>query len=118
MRLPRFRLTVRALMVAVAVAGLTMGIIQERSIQFRELASAYGRGANELGVGFPTPSRGRRSPTITRSGQLVEDGPEAERLDRRYWWLREMAAKYEWAAENPWLPVAPDPPPPDEGPAR
>ena len=110
MRPPRLRL--RTFLIAVAVVGIVMGTLTERHYRFRTLARDYGRQVMALGVGLPTPRKERRYPTITQFGQLVDDSPEAARLEQQYWWLREMTAKYEDAARNPWLPVAPDPPPP------
>jgi hypothetical protein len=92
-RLPRVRFTVRRLMVAVAVVGITLGALaacRSRSARFREIRDRH-RAA--MIVGFEAP--GEAAP--------------AARLD----WHRAIERKYEYAARHPWLPVAPDPPEPE-----
>jgi hypothetical protein len=89
MRLPRMRLTVRVMMAAVAIAGLSLGIgsaMQRRVALFRQKAAqeAFLLGSQRR----PLPER---------------KVPHHEALRR----------KYERAAGYPWLPVEPDPPEPE-----
>jgi hypothetical protein len=101
---PRFRL--RSLLIAVAVAAVAFGLA-ERSRRFRRLAVYHEvrvkwRGATSMGLTAWKDGR----------GQLVTE----QRSD----WHDAMRTKYQRAAERPWLPVAPDPPPhppPPVGPA-
>ncbi len=88
MRLPRFRFTMRLMVVAVALAGLSLGIgsaLQRRVALFQQRASqeAFLLGSQR----HPLPER---------------KVPHHESLRR----------KYERAAGYPRLPVEPDPPEP------
>jgi hypothetical protein len=79
MPLPRVRITVGRMMIAVAVAALLLtwwlGQAEERRRRFRFLSDVYAADA-----------------------ALDPTGPPDT-----------LAAKYEWAARYPWLPVWPDP---------
>jgi hypothetical protein len=86
------RLTVRRLMIAVAVMGSALGITIERSQRFRWIAARH---------------RGE-VPILPR---LKPIGMPDERW-RLFEWHQLMARKYEYAARHPWLPIAPDPPKP------
>ncbi len=86
------RLTVRQLMVAVAIIGSSLGILIQRSERFRWIA-AHHRG--EVPILPPVKPVG------------MDD-----KLWRLLQWHRSMARKYEHAARYPWLSVAPDPPEP------
>ena len=83
----RPRLTVRGLMVAVAIVGLMSG----GRIWLIRRAAAFRDRVVMVKMSFA------RSEGFTRA---------------RSEWLLEMWAKYERAARSPWLPVAPDPPEP------
>jgi hypothetical protein len=101
-RLPRARLTVRRLIVAVAVVGIAFGssvVLWRRAEKFRRLAADHGM------------QRVR-----------VKDGQEGSmwfKLDgdtsspARDGWRRALAEKYDRAARYPFLPVGPDPPEPE-----
>jgi hypothetical protein len=97
MRLPRVRLTVRGLMVAVAIVGVVYGVMIERHSRFRKLASRHQAEGEKL----------LKMPIISFSGS--EDDP----VVRRFEWHYSRQLKYERAARYPWLPVAPDPPEPE-----
>lgn len=86
MRFPRVRLTMRRLLVAVAIVGVVLGM-GRRSSMFRELSVFHQREA--LRVSRP-PAMGQAS---------------LHHVD--------LSETYEWAARYPWLPVAPDPPEPE-----
>lgn len=89
MRTPRFRSTVRRMMLAVAVAGLICGgeVLRRRRAAFAERATML-----------------RWSEYVERLG--AHRPAVADHRDR-------LARKYERAARQPWLPVAPDPPEPE-----
>jgi hypothetical protein len=95
MRLPRFRFTVRRLMVLVAIAAVisALGITVERRGRFGWIA--VGHRAHVPKHMPPTKPVG---------------------MDDTVWcpieWHESMARKYEYAAHHPWLAVAPDPPEP------
>ena len=89
MRIPRF--TLRWLMVAIAIAGLTSWMIARRE-QFKRLASYHMTQAwnDAIHIG---------------SQKAIEDTPLTE-------WHLSLSQKYEYAVSHPWLPVAGDPPRP------
>jgi hypothetical protein len=101
MRLPRFRFSMRGMMVAVAIVVVALGVLATRSRRFQSLA---------------TDHRARVMQHTIGSTQI---GPYAEGYDSEYrqvtqWlsdWHHAMAMKYQLAAGRPWLPIPPDPPP-------
>src|SRR5436309_1037307 len=110
MRLARFRL--RTMMVAVAVVSIAwVGAI--RVLDLLELRDMYRRFEHEFG------REGMLETAIASVRRLVSDSRRPHML-RAYVPLRSGRAayyaalrrKYERAARYPWLPVAPDPPPP------
>jgi hypothetical protein len=114
MRLPRFRL--RTLMVVVAVAGIVSGaeVMQTRRLNFLKRAKDYAgrewrtRRDWEVATGsFKGKGENVLCGQMWRA--LVEEVPY---LPSRLAYYSRMRAKYEHAARYPWLPVAPDPPPP------
>jgi hypothetical protein len=92
MRLPRFRL--RTLMIAVAVAGIALDL-HTRSCASRQLAVYHDKESLKL---LPCGEHERLF--------------DARRQRAWIWWHLDLAAKYRRAADHPWLPVPPDPPPP------
>ncbi len=105
---PRFRLTVRSLMVAVAASGLVAWgtAMKLRAARFREKAESFD--ACEQVVAAVARARSQALGLESRP-----TGPEAERVRRRAEWCVGMRSKYERAARHPWLPVGPDPPEPE-----
>jgi hypothetical protein len=93
MRPPRIRLTVRGMMLAVAILAVVLGVLIERRRRFRAIAGGY------------------RSEQASHSSILISLGRNPAIAERDAW-LRKMVAKYERAAGCPWLPVPPDPPDP------
>ncbi len=93
----RFRFTVRRMMVAVAIAGAVLGVIIGRQDRFRKIAAHHRAEFNNVS----------RMPMIMFAGS--SDDPVMLRLE----WHELMRLKYERAARQPWLPVAPDPPEPN-----
>lgn len=95
MRLPRPRLTIRRLMILVAVVGLLVAIWTEgerRRQRFRDRVRDYAHSAIYLRLHAILDNR---PPDPVRSA-----------------WFKAMQEKYEFAARYPWLPVSPDPPEP------
>lgn len=102
----RPRMTVFRCLVLVAVVAVGLAVVRERQLRFRRLAGDYQRRA--MAAGFAEiPVNTGKTPrmAVVRKGRILDDGPDTERLKRRYWWLREMGARYERAAQSPWLPV-------------
>jgi hypothetical protein len=117
-------------MVAVAAAGLALGACQMLSRRTAYLSRAAEHAGLELGsretgqvcrenvVGLAGRGFGclllgdwtRAKGYLTNSTAFA---PEAVRLNRLVGYHARLRAKYERAARQPWLPVAPDPPPPD-----
>ncbi len=92
MRLPRPHLTIRRLMLVLAVAATVAGWAIERHKRFGDLARRH---ATALALG-------------TDSGGVVLTFDTPTRR-----WRSGLRAKYERAARYPWLPVEPDPPEPE-----
>jgi hypothetical protein len=86
-------MTTRRWMVAVAVVGIALGMI-ERHERFRWIAVHH---------------RGEVPQHLPR---IKPSGMEDKRW-RLFEWHESMARKYEHAARYPWLPVEPDPPEPE-----
>ena len=96
--MPRFRFTVRRMMVAVAIVGVMLAAyplyrrIHRRSVAFGEMSEIEGVLAKLHQRGGP------------------HGGPASPELADYH---RNLQRKYAHAARYPWLPVAPDPPKPD-----
>ncbi len=89
--MPRFRFTVRRMMIAVAVGAFVMGLLAERRARFNRIADWHHAYVMDHQYQTWLSLAGREAPF-----------PYHER----------MALKYYDAARHPWLPVAPDPPEP------
>jgi hypothetical protein len=108
MRLPRVRLTVRQLMIAVAVFAFSL-----------EVGRAYRRSGDYRMQAWLYQERERvalRRARDVESGRIHLDGYTAQEKQRFVAQSRRFAAhaarmraKYEWATYLPWLSVAPDP---------
>jgi hypothetical protein len=93
LHLPRFRL--RALMVAVAIVAVLLGLwagIERRRADFRRIARYH---------------------SYRNLGLLVDSRSLTPLELRRDEWHAALAKKYTRAARYPWLPVEPDPPEPE-----
>jgi hypothetical protein len=104
---PRF--TVRSMMIAVAIVGLLMGA-SLWIVEMRSRSVAYQIRACIFMDMDPRAKMGKVG--------LTKDGREVNLYDNenrylRWAWTRELAEKYWQLAQRPWLPVEPDPPPPE-----
>jgi hypothetical protein len=105
---PRFRFTVRRMMVAVAIVGICVWgeWMRRASVAHRERAEHFrllGLPSSHTGVALLTSAEERRIALASAEAR--------ERRFNRYYEF--MIAKYERAARYPWLPVEPDPPEPE-----
>jgi hypothetical protein len=101
----RPRLTVRRLMVVVALAALLLGaivLVENRRRRFLSLVDAHQAGMIAWEEGNPSEASRER---FDLSGRKVS-------LKAHRWHLQ-MAEKYRRAARYPWLPVESDPPEPE-----
>jgi hypothetical protein len=111
MRFPRPRLTVRRLMIAVAVIALVTGVIAMliQSERRRQRAVYHAKMETETQhlMNF------YRGDLVLRRGENRDDFPAMlGRFTRRNLYHSEMRRKWEASAARPWLPVEPDPPEP------
>ena len=147
MRLPRVRLTVRWLMVAIAITALALGgimmgrkrgeylqrarvfgMIEEEARalveelhsekESAEILARFERQAIEEHRTEPDPFLRPPIPLADLhpekyEAQAKEAIRETVSAQRMIEYASAMRRKYERAARYPWLPVAPDPPPPD-----
>ena len=112
MRKPRPRLTIRRLMVAVAMMGVMLGLVVglwHRSENYRRGALTHAGEAllcEDAAWGVVRMTNGSKEEAASQAGALLL-------LKAHHEAMRE---KYERAARHPWLPVAPDPPEPKASP--
>ncbi len=109
MRLPPARFTIR-LLIAMAILGIGLYpiIAEERQRRAeKELLSLADYHASMV-VSAVACSRTSRCTFIDRSGRVMTSAEV-----RASAWHQKLAAKYGEAALRPWLPIEPDPPPPE-----
>jgi hypothetical protein len=102
MRLTRPSLTIRHLMTATLVVAVGLGLaswINRRSADFRLVAARHRQGYADQA---PVPSPYHVGPLVPR--------PVTQARQAYHW---AMYTKYDQAARQSWLPVAPDPPEPE-----
>lgn len=122
MRVPRFR--IRTMMVAVAVLGTALGVLAERRARFLRRAAYHRTQFNPVsftvaafpGTGGPIPAASESGLTElvawdSQGNELTADQERAHSALNA--WNSTLVNKYEHAARYPWLPVEPDPPPPN-----
>src|SRR3954469_25325987 len=107
MRIPRFR--VRTLMIAVAVVAVALGAgrRRQRAPTFLQRAAEFAERETTSWLMVEASCRRNPLPGLI----VVHEDPMRHR-----WWalyLGRLRRKYERAARYPWLPVPPDPPPPE-----
>ncbi len=105
MKPPRY--TVRRLMVAVAILALSLRAILWL-VEMRTRSAAYQRRAWEIGLMTARSGSG----ILTSDGRWVGIG-EDENTRLHDAWACKLAEKYWRLSDYPWLPVEPDPPPPE-----
>ncbi len=111
--MPRFRFTVRRMMVAVAIAAFMLagGELLRRRNAYLEKAENFRHdivppSGWDMGGGTLSEEEFRKQlAAFQAEGEAIRRTPRS----RHY---QAMARKYERAARYPWLPVAPDPPEP------
>ena len=109
MRPQRFCLTIRGMMLAVAILGLLMGAatwlaeMRSRSASYRGKAFAYG---DMAGTSMGKTVRARFGDKRVKASENENDW-------LRLAWATKLAEKYWRLADRPWLLVEPDPPPPE-----
>ena len=106
MKLPR--LTVRSLMIAVAIVAILAGGKMEgdrRSVRFRRLWAEHSL------VMEPNIDKVKESLAL-RPGDRSDWAVEARKAVARTEYHGKLVVKYDLAARYPWLPVWPDPPEP------
>jgi hypothetical protein len=97
------RITVRRLMVAIAVVALALTLVV-RAGRFRRLADYHLRESRMLII-HPLKDGTELRVATADDGRRIPYG--------RHKWHRQLWAKYSAAARSPWLPIAPDPPMPE-----
>ena len=105
-RIPRFRFTIRWMMVAVAIVAVALGmkVLNDRASGYRSRASDH-----RLEAEFHNkPSHMEMMKVDGTLLDLVEP-PNLPRVE----FHNRMSRKYARAARYPWLPVEPDPPGPE-----
>jgi hypothetical protein len=109
MKLLRVRFTMRRMLVAVAIAGILFwgGRLWRLAASYRVEAERY---ANRLSKGDVRAFFDRIDVSPEESERQM--GAWRDQMVRRRSHYQAMKIKYEHAARNPWLAVAPDPPEP------
>jgi hypothetical protein len=109
MKLPKPRLTVRRMMIAVAIVGLLLGALvaarawmEDRRRRFDDLATWHFQQVSQ----YQTPYFGGGGPS-----ELVRE--YEAKYGSKIAYHKRMNAKYVRAYRRPWLPVEPDPPEPE-----
>jgi hypothetical protein len=104
--MPRFRLTVRRLMAAIAVVALALGLatMLKRSADFRALAAEQAD-AEAMSLSYADEARGANG-----------DRQRVARGEQMAAYHRALRIKYEYAARYPWITPEPDPPIPEPPP--
>ena len=114
MRLPR--MTMRRWMIAVAAIGLMIGggvRLKQRRDYFLSLAQSHQMEvASSTARGEALKSRFGHTSGMTTEEIMHLHGDYDRMMDRADHHAS-LARKYERAARYPWLPVEPDPPPPE-----
>ena len=107
MRFSRPRFSLRWLMIAIAIAGILLGVGIEgerRRERFKNLRSVHEIQCIELSLGvYDKLNRPPGKPLADLEIKMLA-------------FHSSLYKKYEWASRYPWLPVAPDPPEPVEHP--
>jgi hypothetical protein len=122
--MPRFRLSIRWMMVAVALVGVAFGgeEFRRRRASFLFEAEIYGEVESDFAKSAREGSRRCGAWRIGRSSEELREHRAQEEVFQASWraeaqanatYYRSLRLKYERAARYPWLSVAPDPPAPE-----
>src|SRR5262245_19406931 len=113
MRLPRF--TTRRLMVLVAVIAIPFGIVIERRNRFRRLWRYHGTQYQQLTWGKEGTHSGHEGDRTRwfHSTRAADFTAFTEREHAVLYWHEDLMDNSRLATPRPWLPVPPDPPPPE-----
>jgi len=109
----RAQLSVRSMMVAVAVVALLMygRRVQQHRVDVAVLCGVADRGVRHTGASYRLDHDAETRRTVfVESPARTPAEIEARRRRSAYWIA--LKRKYEKAANRPWLPVEPDPPEP------
>jgi hypothetical protein len=107
MRLPRAKLTLRSMMVVMAVMAAVCWVV-ERRLRFQHLAEYHFlRSSADIVCCVVLLTDDGKETT------LVEGGTGSPTTSARADWHKMLHEKYEKAARSPWLAVAPDLPRPE-----
>jgi hypothetical protein len=102
--MPRVRLTVRRLMVAIALVGIAFGVVLERQGRFQRACDSHAPGMW---------THVRNNKYYDHNGYEILD-LDLYRTELKFHIF--MYHKYDRATRFPWLPVGPDPPTPPRSP--
>lgn len=120
--MPRFRFTIRRMMVAVATVGMIFGVaaIWQRHRTFLKQAAGHEAEARICEINSDDNDKIQHQFDELRKKAGMGADPNKDstleyiRIMRLHGdHCRRLAHKYERAAHYPWLPVAPDPPVPE-----
>ncbi len=114
MSLPSMRLTVRSMMVVVAVLGIALGaeMMRRKVVLFRELSQRHER--REWRANKDLEVATGKVKVEGMCGQFWLDLKDPSYYRSSVAYHAQMKRKYDRAALMPFLAVAPDPPPPPE----
>jgi hypothetical protein len=107
MKRPHLRISLRRMMILVAIVAVLMGcelMRRQRAACLERLAWLAGR-ERMLKASDPEEGREIASPYL-KHGKQMGVGEALEEIARQ-------RRRYEYAASHPWLPVEPDPPGPE-----
>jgi hypothetical protein len=115
LRLPRARLTVRRLMVGVAILALLIygGMVRRHRLNLAAMCQIAGRGVRHTGSSYRLEDKIETLRTVKTGGSPALTPAEVEGRSRRAAYWVALGRKYERAALIPWLPVSPNPPEPE-----
>jgi hypothetical protein len=114
MRLPRPQITIRRLMIAVAIVGVLMGgliewnVLRQRALFYRKRARDHADMEMSLRLTAEGPGGTNRVDISPGPGAPSNPFPILVVIDHE----ARLRRKWEEAARYPWLPVEPDPPEP------
>src|SRR4051794_9969645 len=114
MKLTRPRLTVRRMMIAVALVALLIygGMVRRHRLNLAAMCQIADLGVRHTGASYRLED-GIETLRTVKTGSPALTPAEVEGRSRRSAYWVALGRKYERAALIPWLPVPPDPPEPE-----